>query len=399
MVRSLLAAVLLSAVPLSPARAAEKFPAVVTAEAELGSDLEAARKEAKEAGLRRAVLDALRAEVGQSTLDDNALVVKARFVNPYADFIEASGVLGESRAGGRLKVTVGYELDRDKLRTRIATLKLQPPEPRARVALLWGEEERAVKAEDALGEGGAEALYRAAAWSDGVSAPADVNAVAAALAANGFDVPELSAADRAWAREELGGREVTKQFLRDAAGRLNAAAAVFVRIVHRRIAGPPAAHLRFSRAHHVAFVYDAAKGDLAGPPVAVPVVGIEGAQGAAPVPDEWVNRLLAQLVSEKPPGARLVVKGLGSAGKFDAAWAALRKIEALGTVVPRHITAAAVVFEFAYAVDDEARAELEKALPGTWGTDGSALTVTLPPEPAAKPAAKPGAKPGAKPKR
>lgn len=378
----LLTRILFLAVILLPrwAAAADPYPLVITAEAELATgDIEQARKEAKAAALRAAVLEALRAEVGQGAIDDNALVVRSRFLNAYGDFIVASGVLGEIKSGLRLKVTVGYELNRDKLRARIAALRLQPAERRVKVLLLWAEEERAAKADDALGEGAA-AAYRAAAWSEGATAPADVQTVTAALTANGFDMAELDTPGRAWARAELSGREVTKQFLRAAAARTGADDVVFLRIVTRRLAGPPAAHLRFLRVHHVAFVYDAAKGDLAGPPVAVPVVAVDEA-GDTPVPDEWINRLLGQLVTEASPGARLVVKGIGSAARFDAVWAALRKMEELGAVVPRQLGAATVTFEFANGVTGGTRAALEAALPGEWSQDDGALSVKLAPAP------------------
>ena len=374
-------------VPAAAVHAADKFPSVITAEADFSEgDLEKARKEAREAGLRAAVLDALRAEVGQGAIDDNPLVVRAKFLNAYGEFIVSSGVLSETKAGLRLNLTLGYELDREKLKARIVALKLQPAERRAKVFVLWSDEDRNGKADDKLGDGSALAGARTS-WSEGATAPADLREMSAALAANGFDVVEASAAVRAWVRRELNGAEVTKQFLRAVTRHAGAGATVYLRVVHRRVDGPPAARMRFLRVHHVAFVFDAAKDDLAGPPVAMPVVSVEaGTPGRdEPVPSEWINRVLAQLVSDNPPGARLLVKGIASAGRFDEVWANLRKIEALGSVVPRRLSATAVEFEFGNPPDDAAREALVKALPGEWKTGAAEWSVVLTPAKAPAP--------------
>lgn len=351
----------------------EKFPAVVTGEADFTEgDLEKSRREARDNALRKAVRSALESEVGRAALDENPVVVRTRFLNAAADFMKRFGPLGETKAGFRLRVTFGYELDWEKLRARIAAVKLQPVEGKPRVVLIWAEESR--------GEGAAApATRRTSAWMEGVTEPEVAAAVRDTLAANGFDVRELRAADRAWARGELGGDDPNKAFLADAAKQQEAGAVVFLRIVHRPVATPQAARYEVIRDHHVAFVYDAAAGLLADP-VDETIVRMEGeASPAAAMPSvEWTNRLLQLLIADEQAGARLLVRGLGSAGAFDALWAKLRKVEALGDVMPKRLASGETVFEFT-GKRETAREALEKAFPAaTVSEDGAAFVLTLP---------------------
>lgn len=357
----------------SAAEPKEKYPAVVTGEADFTEgDLEKSRREARDNALRKAVRGALEAEVGRAALDDNPVVVRTRFLNVAPEFMKRFGSLGETKAGFRLFVTFGYELDWEKLRGRIAAVKLQPAEGKPRVVLVWSEEAR--------GEGAAApATRRATAWMEGVTEPAAVAAVRDTLAANGFDVRELSGPDRAWARGALGGEDPNKTFLADAAKKHEARAAVFLRIVRRPVAAPPAARYDVVRDHHVAFVYDAASGALA-EPVDETIVRMEGEASPATAMQsaEWTNRLLQLLIADEQPGTRLIVRGLGSAGAFDALWAKLRKVEALGDVVPKRLASGETIFEFSGKRETAAEA-LEKALPNaSVSEEGGAFVLSLP---------------------
>lgn len=363
----------LAAPGLAAAAEKESFPSVVTGEADFTEgDLEKSRREAREDALRKAVRAALEAEVGRAALEDNPVVVRTRFLNVAADFMRRFGAMGETRAGFRLRVTYGYEFDLAKLRARIQAVKLQPAEGRPRVVYVWSEESRGA------GEG-APATQRATAWTEGVTEPTAVVAVRDVLAANGFDVRELSAPDRAWARGVLGGEDPTKAFLAEAAKKSEARAAVFLRIVHRPVMTPPAARFDVVRDHHVAFVYDVTTGVLAAPiDEAVVRTEGEGSPAAAGLSAEWTNRLLQLLIAEEQAGTRLSVRGVTSAGVFDATWSKLRKLEALGDVVPRRLATGETIFEFSGA-GEGARAALEAAFPGaTVAEEAGALVLTLP---------------------
>lgn len=353
----------------------EQYPAVVTGEADFTEgDLEKSRREAREDALRKAVRGALEGEVGRAALENNPVVVRTRFLNVAADFMKRFGVMGETKAGFRLRVTYGYEFDLAKLRARIQAVKLQAVEGRPRLVYVWSEESR--------GEGEtAPPTHRATAWTEGVTEPAAVAAVRDVLAANGFDVRDLSAPDRAWARGVLRGEDPTKAFLAEAAQKSEARAAVFLRIVHRPVVTPPAARFDVVRDHHVAFVYDVTTGVLAAPiDEAVVRTEGEGSPAAAGLSAEWTNRLLQLLIAEEKAGTRLVVRGVSSAGVFDATWTKLRKLEALGDVVPRRLATGDTIFEFTGA-GEGAAAALEAAFPGaTVAEESGALILTLPPK-------------------
>lgn len=351
----------------------ETYPAYVTGEADFSEgDLEKSRREARDDAMRKAVRGALEAEVGRAALEENPVVVRTRFLNAAGEFMTRFGVVSETKAGFGLKVVFGYELDAPKLRARIAAVKLQAAEGKPRLVFVWSEEAR--------GENeSAPPVQRASSWTESVTEPPAAVAVRDVLLANGFDVRELAGADRAWARGALASDDPTKAFLAEAAKRVDARSAVFLRIVHRRVPTPPAARYEVGRDHHVAFVYDVTTATLA-EPVAESVVRMqgEGDPAASRLSAEWTNRLLQLLIAEEKAGTKLVVRGVTSAGAFDALWAKLRKLEALGDVVPRRLAAGETAFEF-WGSREGAQQALEGAFPGVTVTEeAGAFVLTLP---------------------
>jgi hypothetical protein len=357
--------------------AAEKFPSVITGVADFTEgDLEKSRNEAIEAGLKQAVENALRTEVGQGALDDNAATVRSRFINSYRDFIKRSGTLATKEDGFRLRVTIGYEIDREKLKARLAAVKLSQTEVRPSVLLVWSVEDKEATRNELPAEGAVQTQYVAASWMEGATTPAAATALAEGLSQNGLTVTPLTPELQRWMAQTLAGNEVSKSFLRALAAEARLDAVVYLRVVHRRLPGPPASNLMVERVHNVAFIVDGDTGDFIGSPVATPQIRIAG--GGQQVGQDWVNRVLNSLITEQGRETLLVFRGVTSMKQYDSIWATVRKLTELGDVVPRKLDAKQVEF----TVTAEAAAALDavrKAFPKAEASrEANQITLTLP---------------------
>ncbi len=336
------AALLLSLAFPVGARAA--YPSYVTGEADFSEgDLETSRQEARRDAVRKGILKAIEDELGRGTTEESLGEIRARILPAADDLVQRSAVLEERRAGTALCLSVGHEIDRDKVRARLKAAGLERPAGKERILLLWTDELRSLDGEaTTLDE------YLAATWLDrGPIAPV-VKALDDRLAANGYDVVPLAPEDRLWLSETVGTRDLDKRTLREIAARTKVSRVLFVRRVHRPQTPPPAAHLKIEHVNHIAFLV--AGPDADGEPELRPVTAlvtevVGGPESTAALPVAWMDSVLEQLDrTARSADLTLTIKGIASTGELDRLWEALRKVPALREVAPRRIAAEAVVF-------------------------------------------------------
>lgn len=333
------------ALPSNPAMGAEKFSLSIEGEADFAEgDVQTSRHEALEDALQKAVLEALKEEAGLAVLEDDPIAVRVKFTNPYKDFIIRSGILKEAKVGLRYTVTVGYELDRAKLKARLAGAKFTVTEPKPRIALIWVEEEKGLGNDELSKTNDKTAGYVAANWMTPVTAPASVNVLQEQLGHNGFNVVPLPDDVKAWVSTTLGANTVHQQFLAELARKLDVRTVIFVRFVRRALPTPRAARFAITRINHVAFVFDAEKEVILGKPIASPQIEVTGEMPDTQTLNDWINRLLARMALAQDQDMVLTVSGVTSIAQFDQLWATLRKTNELREVTPRRISAEKVQF-------------------------------------------------------